>query len=386
MPAISLHIIFVHCQTFSKRPNRVGQCVKQVIGEGLRTGSYHSHVETPKPAIPVFGDPTTFQRMHDAHVSERRTRVTKGSLVHERAIRQDRHTLCTVIASYPAITAAVEATPEERERFRRWVDLTVAWVRTQYGDQLKVAFAHLDETYPHLHFWLLPDDPSADAALLHPGKRAKRILKARLKAEGTPPKEAVAAGNRVLKSAMRDWIDDYHRAVGTPLGMHRDGPKRRRLSRSQYMAERSMLEHHRKLEEDRIRHEAEVAALAEKEIELTDRLRGLDTAAAAFMVRAERHQARMVTEAARVAALGPMLDAVVAELAGRTISFDPDTGWRVRDAAPFHAAGTVWARLEPAIRRLVGLVKAAEDGHLVHRVQAGALLPQSPDITPPASR
>lgn len=80
------------------------------------------------------------------------------------------------------------------------------------------------------------------------------------------------------------------------------------------------------------------------------------------MNRAAEHHLRMQAEAAQVAALGPMLDTVVAELEGGTISFNLETGWRVRDPSPFRAAGKVWVKLEPAIRRLVSLVQAAEDG------------------------
>ena len=34
-------IVFVHCQSFARKPNKAGQCVTQVIGEGLRFGGYH---------------------------------------------------------------------------------------------------------------------------------------------------------------------------------------------------------------------------------------------------------------------------------------------------------------------------------------------------------
>jgi hypothetical protein len=237
-----------------------------------------------------------------------------------------------------------------------------AQVREQYGDQLKAVFAHVDERFPHLHFWCLPDDPSADATLLHPGKVAKREVEARLKHEGAPPREAVAAGNRALKAAMRAWQDSYHRAVGAPLGMRRDGPKRRRLSRAQWSAEQAMLDHHRALEEDRVRLEAQVAALEDALTRMLEQQRDLEAQAEAFVDRAEQHYRRMRTEAAQVAALGPMLDALVSELEGRTITFDPETGWRVRDPAPFRAAGKIWVKLEPAVRRLVSLVQAAEDG------------------------
>ena len=355
-------IIFVHCQSFSRKPNRAGQCVGQVVGEGLRTGQYHPHVESPRPPISVFGDPTTFKLMHDAHVAERKTYAVKNGQISERVIRQDRHTLFTIVASYPSPIAAVEASPEELARFKTWVDLNLAWVRDRYGNQLKVAFAHVDEQHPHLHFWLLPDDPSADATLLHPGKVAKREVEAHLKSERVPPREAVKAGNRALKSAMRAWQDSYHRAVGATLGMHRDGPKRRRLSRAQWAAEQAMLAHHRALEEDRVRLEAQVAVLEDAITKMVARQRELETKAAAFVDRAERHHNRMQIEVHQVAALGPMLDALVAELEDQTISAEPDGSWRVRDPSPFRAAGRVWVRLEPAIRRLVGMVQAAEDG------------------------
>lgn len=377
------NIIFIHCQSFSRKPNCAGQCVKQVIGEGLRSGGYHPHVADPKPPVPVLGDPSGFQLVHDVHVGERKTRAVKNGQVSRRAIRQDRHTLFTIVASYPVPMHRVEGSTEELKRFKRWIDLNLSWVRERYGDQLKAAFAHTDETFPHLHCWLLPDDPSADATLLHPGKAVKRTTEARLKSKGTPPREAVAAGNRALKQAMREWIDDYHRVVGAPLGMLRDGPKRRRLSRSQYMAEQAMIDHHKNLAEDRARLEIEVAALGNAMTKMVEQQRELEAKAEAFVDRAAQHHRRMQAEAAQVAALGPMLDTLVAELAAGTVSFDPETGWRVRDPAPFRAAGKVWVKLEPAIRRLVGLVQAAEDGSWTassNNLEFAPLLP--PDPTP----
>jgi hypothetical protein len=357
-----VEIVFIHCQTYSRKPNRAGQSVAQVVAEGLRLGGYHPHVENPKPPVIVSGDPERFQQLHDAHVNARRTRAVKNGRVSERAIRTDRHTLFTIVASYPVPTAAVEGSPEELARFKRWVDLTLTWARKQYGDQLKVGFAHVDERFPHLHFWCLPDDPSADAALLHAGKRAKREVEARLKSEGVTPREAVAAGNKALKQAMRAWQDDYHGAVGAPLGMHRDGPKRRRLSRAQWAAEKFMLAHRRRLEEDRETLEVHLIALGDAISVMNDQKRDLETKAKTFVDRAEQHHKRMQVEAVQVAAIDPMLDALVAELENGTISFDPAGGWRMQDPRPFRAAGKIWAKLEPAVQRFVGMVQAAEDG------------------------
>lgn len=369
-------IVFVHCQTYSRKPNRAGQCVAQVIGEGLRSGQYHAHVTDPKPPVVLFGDPEAFQQLHDDHVAQRRTHAVKNGKPSERVIRTDRHTLFTIVASYPVPTAAVEASSEEQARFKSWANLTLKWVQRYYGSQLKTAFAHVDETYPHLHFWLLPDYHDADATHLHLGKRAKRATEAGLKANGVPAREAVAAGNAAYKRAMRSWQDSYHRDVGAPLGLSRDGPKRRRLSRAQWAAERAMLDHHRTLEEDRKRLEAHLAAMEDAIAVMSAKKRDLETKATTFVERAEGHQMRMQAEAAQVAAVEPMLDALVAELETGTLGFAPDGGWRMQDPTPFRAAGRIWTRLEPAMRRFVGMVQTAEEG----RWSAGSA---DPEAAPP---
>ena len=94
-------IVFIHCQTYSRKPNQAGQCVSQVIAEGLRSGGYHPHVAQPKSPVPVLGNPSEFQQLHDAHVAVRRTPAMKDGRVRERAVRTDRHTLFTLVASYP---------------------------------------------------------------------------------------------------------------------------------------------------------------------------------------------------------------------------------------------------------------------------------------------
>jgi hypothetical protein len=356
--------------------------VAQVIAEGLRSG-HHAHVKDPKPPVVLFGDPAAFQKLHDDHVAQRSTRVVKNGIPSQRAIRSDRHTLFTIVASYPVPTAAVEASTEEQARLKTWADRTLKWVQRYYGAQLKTAFAHVDEEYPHVHFWLLPDYHDADATHLHLGKRAKRATEAGLKADGVPAREAVAAGNAALKRAMRSWQDSYHRDVGAPLGLSRDGPRRRRLSRAQWAAEQAMLAHHRTLEEDRKRLEAHLAALEDAIAVTSAKKRDLETKAMQFVDRAERHQMRMQAEAAQVAAVEPMLDALVSELETGTLGFDPDGGWRMQDPSPFRAAGRIWAKLEPSMRRFVRMVQAAEEGRWsVGSVDPEAALLRSPDPAP----
>lgn len=368
--------IFLHCQSFSRKPNGAGQSVRQVISEGLRNGGFHNHVSNPKPPVPVYGDLRDFQERHDNHVAQCRTRVIKAGRVTDRAIRFDRHTLFTIVSSYPVPTSAVQASEEEAARFRRWASLSLGWVRRQYGDQLAAAFAHLDESFPHLHFWLLGHNADADAGRLHPGKAAKRDTERRLAAEGVAPREVVKEGNRALRHAMRAWIDDYHRTVGAPLGLRRDGPKRRRLSRAQYQAEQAMLDHHRRLGEERAQLVTDIAGLTNARGAASRRVAGLEAKATVMaeqqreveemlsqlLEQAEKHKARMRAEVAQISAAGPMLDALIREISQKSIRYDAKLGWCVRDVEPFLAAGKVWRKLSPVVQRLLDLIESAEGG------------------------
>ena len=114
-----------------------------------------------------------------------------------RAIRSDRHTMASIVMSYPVPHAAIK-TDEDRAALARWEKRNLDWLRDTYGDQVKVVLAHEDEAQPHMHAWLLADDPGADATTLHPGKQAKKHAEAQAKADGLEPREAVKLGNRAL--------------------------------------------------------------------------------------------------------------------------------------------------------------------------------------------
>ena len=230
---------FVHVQTWSRKANPAGQSIAQIIAEATRDPEYSGHVEDPAPPRVLLGDPSTFQAEHDAHVAARATVVRlKDGSERFRSIRKDRHTMATVVMSYPVPRAAI-TTAEDQSALERWERRNLAWLRDRYGDQLRVVLAHDDEEHPHIHAWLLPDDPGADATILHPGKVAKRRVQGEEKAAGTPPREAVKAANRALREAMTLFQDEYYHAVGAPEGLTRTGPRRRRLTRQQWKAEKA---------------------------------------------------------------------------------------------------------------------------------------------------
>jgi len=236
---------FAHLQTWSRKPNKACQSIDHVIAEATRHPEFSMHVKSPVPPRILLGNPATFATDHIAHVAARSTTVIMANGSKKgRAIRTDRHTMAAVVMSYPVPHSAI-ITDEAKAKLFAWEKRNLEWLHKTYGDQLRVVLAHDDETQPHLHAWLLPDDPGADATTLHPGKVAKKEVEFRAKAGGVGNREAVKLGNRALKAAMTVWQDEYHAAVGIPEGLTRSGPKRRRLSREQWQAVKATAKAHK---------------------------------------------------------------------------------------------------------------------------------------------
>jgi hypothetical protein len=236
---------FAHVQTWSRKSNAAGQSVNQVIGEATRVPEFSTHVDSPAPPRVLLGNPVTFAADHAAHVAARSTSVIMpdGS-VKSRSIRTDRHTMASIVMSYPVPRSTI-ITEEAKAKLAAWEARNLKWLREKYGSQLRVVLAHDDETQPHLHAWLLPDDPGADATTLHPGKVAKKAVEAQAKADGEENRVAVKLGNKALRAAMTLWQDEYHAAVGAPEGLTRSGPRRRRLTRAQWQAEKATAQAHK---------------------------------------------------------------------------------------------------------------------------------------------
>lgn len=260
---------FINLQTFSKKANKGGQSIDQVWAEVERDPEYSHHVENPKAPQLIHGVSVDELRgLHDAMIEGAATPVLmKDGTTRSRAIRKDRHTLLSAVASYPVPRVAVEASKEETARYLEWRDRTVAFLAEKYGTQLKTVLQHDDEPHLHIHGYVIPDlRPDANALLLHDGKAAKLQAEEKAKREGLEPRAAVKIGNLALKAAMRDFQDAYHAQVGAPCGLTRTGPKRRRLTREQWKQEKEVAKKASVIEQRRA-----VAALDRRELDISHR-------------------------------------------------------------------------------------------------------------------
>jgi hypothetical protein len=167
-------------------------------------------------------------------------RLTDGTTA-TRAVRKDRHTLGTFVASYPVPLEKIEADATGRERalYEDWKRLNLEFLQRRFGPQLKTVVEHTDEAFGHLHAFMLPDHRSdVDARCFNLAFEAKRRVEADGKKAGLAPVDALKAGNEAYKATARAMADEYFREVGAPAGLTRDGPRRQRLSRGEWTRER----------------------------------------------------------------------------------------------------------------------------------------------------
>jgi hypothetical protein len=153
----------------------------------------------------------------------------------KRRIRVDTHIAEASVYSYPLdLREENSSRPEDWQEYERWRHDVVEWALADAGKRglhVLSIVEHLDEPYPHLHVLAVPLNDRLDARETHPGYQAKRAALE----DGASPKIA----NRRLREAMRSWQDDFYQKVSVRHGLSRLGPKRRRLSRAEYLAEQA---------------------------------------------------------------------------------------------------------------------------------------------------
>ena len=127
-----------------------------------------------------------------------------------RKMRADAPVLVAGVASFPRVEAE-----KDPELYARWESLTIAYLQGKYGDNLRAVVMHNDEEQPHLHFFVC-SDTEVNAKALHYGHKAKKNFIAASKA----------------------FQDDYHAQVAIHCGMARLGPKKQRLTRAEWKAQK----------------------------------------------------------------------------------------------------------------------------------------------------
>ena len=186
-----------------------------IADEAERVPSACPHIAHPQPPRLLHGV-MPHEAVQKAARWAETARDTQG-----RALRRDGLCIAAGVISLPA---------ELAEQWPAFRFSCLEWLRQQYGPRLCSVVEHTDEAHPHLHFYAVPFEGER-FEVLHPG----RLAAAKQAQQGAKK----GAQNAAYRKAMVEWQDSFSNAVAVDYGLTRIGPKRRRLTREEWHAEKT---------------------------------------------------------------------------------------------------------------------------------------------------
>lgn len=206
-----------------------GRSLREVIAEAKREVGNCPHVENPSDPVLLYGvDLDTVEEMALNYHSKTKIKDKNGK---EKKLRKDANVILAGVISL------------NRENENIWEDYkksSIEYLKNKYGDKLKSVIEHTDESHPHFHFYII-QDVGENFDLVHDGKKAALEVRALNKLKGEQ--------NTAYIKAMRAYQEDFFLNVASNYGLTKDGPKRARLSREDYLKQKQEIELLRKLKE-----------------------------------------------------------------------------------------------------------------------------------------
>lgn len=199
----------------SMRTRSTGWSAQDLADEAERAPHACEHIASPQPPTIVFGiSPSNA-------VAEAITWAEQAKEGRGKKLRKTSPVIAAGVISLPSHMADV---------WPAYRDTAIAALHDRYGDRLRSVVEHLDETHPHLHFYLVPTPGEAFGAV-HEGYNARQ--KERAKGPGAKVRTA-------YQDAMKAWQIWLYERVSKQFGLARTGPQRQRLSRDEYMRQQAI--------------------------------------------------------------------------------------------------------------------------------------------------
>lgn len=205
---------FGHVEAYARKPQKGAWSIRDVAAEAERKREHCMHVEQPQEPIRVFGCSPS-EAVEQAEAWGAQAKDAKG-----RKLRSDA----------PVLLAGVLSYPRQGEEWPEFKEKALAWLKSEYGDNLVSVIEHQDEQHPHIHFYAVPKSGQSFNKL-HSGRAAA--------AEAKRKGETKAVQQYAHNNAMRNWQDRFYQAVGREFGLARLGPKRQRLTRAEWVAQQA---------------------------------------------------------------------------------------------------------------------------------------------------
>lgn len=236
---------FVHLEAYSRSGSAGASSAREIAAEAVREPDYCKHVAVPQAPRLILGD-------YPHHIlDEIEARLENCVDPLGRKIPAKASILVGGVATYPK---PIVAGGHEEPEYQEWLKNVVKWAKKEFGDQLKGVVEHLDEAFPHVHFYIVPKFKMADLSKVKEStlKKKPHLAEAEnfslgVAHPGITAREAVEnrrngkARSAAYKAAMVDFQDRYYKAVSEPLAHPRMGPGRLRLSRKEWKAHKETL-------------------------------------------------------------------------------------------------------------------------------------------------
>lgn len=188
-----------------------------------KNGFILKHIQDPQDPILLYGvEP--LKVLEKLKFTQKNGKDKRG-----RKLRKDAQIMSGCVASIPLAPTKENL---ESEPVKKWLEDNHNFMLREFGDSYVSQELHIDESYIHTHSILiakLDEFQTVGLDNVHPGYAAQRAVSANA---GRTTKKAA------YQEAMRCFQDSYYEQVGIQNGQLRYGPRRKRLSRKEWNAEK----------------------------------------------------------------------------------------------------------------------------------------------------
>ena len=212
---------YIHIEAYSrevsKQKTKGSLNIRDIIAETGREIGNCPHVANPQIPNVLLGE----LEQVEIEVTAWAESMTDAK---GRKLRKDAHCLLAGVISLPR---------DSEDDWNDFKEKSIEYLKEKYGGRLKCVVEHLDESHPHIHFYVVANKQERFENI-HDGKKAALLAKSQKKVKGEQ--------NLAYIAAMRKFQDDFNMYVGQFFGLARLGPGKRRLTRSQWHAEQKQAE------------------------------------------------------------------------------------------------------------------------------------------------
>jgi hypothetical protein len=236
---------FIHYETYSLISRTGKSTIAGVLAEVERVPSHSKHVAEPKKPKLIFGvRPGELLSEIQTNAAHAKDRTGK------RKLPKDAKLLLAGVVSMPAKSEDVLSAYNEYKRtgvktvtlkqYDRFISKSIAFLEKKYGQSLRSVVVHYDEEFIHAH-WYCVGQPKAGTYNLD-GIDDAQDAESALALNRKERNSSGALRKKVRIEAFKNFQDAFFESVAKHLGWLRIGPKNKRLTRREYVAQKKHVE------------------------------------------------------------------------------------------------------------------------------------------------